>query len=100
MKKEITALDLIITERKEQIFSHGFDTESDKKYKHEELLQLSSWLIMKDSDTEKELEEEYLRTIFLSNLMDKLKAKTRKEAIIIAGSLIVAHLDMLLELED
>lgn len=84
-----TGIELIAKEREEQINKHGYNTESDKQYDKEELLDFAISLITLNVN-----DYPFNPTLFVH-----LKRKTRKDQLAIAGALIAAELDRLTAIE-
>lgn len=99
MKEQITGVDLIFKERQKQIDKHGFTAEYQANhpefYEDGQLLYAVRKLFDYDILGENILEPlNWDRDKFI-----KLCKKSRKERIIIAGALLAAELDRLIELE-
>lgn len=86
---ELTGIELIVNERKEQLEKHGYSLERDSIYDNQELIKFSGSIIYENIDL-----YPWNRTLF-----QHIKIKPRIEQLAIAGALIAAELDRLLLLE-
>lgn len=100
MKEQITGVDLIFKERQKQIDKHGFTAEYQANhpefYEDGQLLYAVRYMFNADILGADNLSEplNWDRDKFI-----KLCKKSRKERMIIAGALLAAELDRLMELE-
>jgi hypothetical protein len=94
-----TGIELIATERQEQIEKHKWN---DSHYKYDELVLLAKFCLYDDDDAEKDELYEYLLTTinFAKENLDKISKKPYKERIVVAAALLAAQLDHLNEIEN
>lgn len=92
-----TGVELIAQERLEQIEKHGFSMESDRiNNTDEQLILLIQYLLMDDTDAEKDNLYEYFEGCnYDMKFINKFDTKTKTERLIIAGALIAAQIDIL-----
>lgn len=91
----MTGIELIVVEREEQITKHGHTVKNDAKYDSGELLMLAKFMLLDDSDAEKDDLAEILEEHhgFKEDFLNKLNSKSYQKRLAIAGAFIAAEID-------
>lgn len=84
-----TGIELIAIERQEQIEKHGYTTENDRVYDNNQLSDFATAILQEDASW-----YPWNKTLWVH-----IKRKPKIEQLAIAGALIAAEIDRLLELE-
>lgn len=85
--KEMTGLELIAKERKEQIEKHGWNAEHDDQHREEQLTGVALYALTEDID--------FWPDDWDDDVLIKIAAKNAKEKLAVAGAMIAAEIDRL-----